>query len=138
MSRADERGTSIVESALMLPVLVLFLLGMLDFGLAVYSSNALANAARDGARFASVDPTNEDCIAAAAAARSSLARLEAADVEVSWGTLNIDQPVTVTVESEYEPVTPFIAELIGAETLTLRSAATMRIRHLPTVPLACP
>jgi hypothetical protein len=133
----DERGTSLVELALILPTFLLFVVGMFDFGMAVYSRNALANAARDGARFASVDPNNTACIATVAASRSSLARLTASDVDVEVDSASLGQPVTVSVESQYEPITPMIEQLIGASSLTLRASATMRIRNVPSSPLGC-
>ena len=132
-----ERGTTVVELALILPLVLFMVVGMFDFGMAIYARNALANAARDGARFASVDPTNTSCIASVAASRSSLARLTVSDVEVDVGSTSMGQPVTVTVESQYEPLTPMIEDLIGASSLTLRASATMRIRNVPSSPLSC-
>jgi hypothetical protein len=132
-----ERGTSIVELALILPVIVMLSFGTLDMGLAVFTSNALANAARDGARFASVDPNNTACIASVAAQRSSLARLSASDVEIDLDAATLGQPVTVSVQSRYEPITPLIEELIGDDHLTLRASATMRIRNVPGASLGC-
>jgi Flp pilus assembly protein TadG len=55
-----ERGTSVVEMALVLPVLLILLLGALDFGSTVVLSNMTAEAARDGARAAQVLITQGD------------------------------------------------------------------------------
>lgn len=49
------RGQSLVEFALVLPVLFLIIFGILDLGRAVYIYNTLSNAARQGVRVASVD-----------------------------------------------------------------------------------
>jgi Flp pilus assembly protein TadG len=126
-----------VEMALILPTFLLLVVGMLDFGMAVYARNALANAARDGARFASVDPNNASCIASVAAQRSTLANLAVADVDVDVASAALGQPVTVSVQSQYQPITPLIGELIGAGSLTLQASATMRIRNVPASPLGC-
>jgi Flp pilus assembly protein TadG len=48
-SRGDS-GVAAVELALTLPILVLFLGGMLDFGLAFHNQISLTHAAREGAR----------------------------------------------------------------------------------------
>lgn len=48
----DERGSQIVEAALVLPLLLLVLLGILDFGLLFQRYEAVTNAAREGARVA--------------------------------------------------------------------------------------
>ena len=45
-----ERGTSIVEFALVLPLLILFVFGIVEFGIAFYDKAMLTNASREGAR----------------------------------------------------------------------------------------
>jgi Flp pilus assembly protein TadG len=50
ISRGDQGGSIIVELALMLPVLAMFLLGATDLGLIVREHQLLQNAAREGAR----------------------------------------------------------------------------------------
>ena len=137
--REGERGTAILEMALLLPVLLLVVLGTIDFGRAVYVHNALANAARDGARFASVDPTNTTCIKTLAERNSSLANLGNSDVTVTrGGSLDLGQPVTVAVQSTYQPLSSLLAGAIGVNTITLRASATMEIRQIPASSLACP
>ncbi len=138
VGRGGERGTAVLELALVLPLLVLLVFGTLDVGRAIYIKNALANAARDGARFASVDPTNSACIQTVAAQRSSLANLGAADVTITRGSVDLGQPITVAVQSTYTPITPLVGSLIGSSALTLRSSATMEIRSVPANPLSCP
>ena len=46
-----------VEFALIIPIFLLFVFGILDLGRAVYAYNTLNNAAREGARVAIVDQT---------------------------------------------------------------------------------
>ena len=48
----SERGSQIIEAALVLPLLLLVLLGILDFGLLFQRYEAVTNAAREGARVA--------------------------------------------------------------------------------------
>ena len=50
--RGRRRGQSMVEFALVLPVFMLILAGILDFGFALYTRMTVINAARDGARAA--------------------------------------------------------------------------------------
>ncbi len=54
----DERGQSAVELAVTLPVLLLILIGTLDFGRAFYSYINITNAAREGAQYGTGFPTN--------------------------------------------------------------------------------
>src|SRR5713101_4412469 len=54
--RASRQGTAAVEFALILPILMLLLLGCIDFGRFPHSYIAVTNAARAGAGFGSVNP----------------------------------------------------------------------------------
>ncbi len=51
-----QRGATIVEAAFVIPILFMFLLGILEFGRAYNEYQVLTNAAREAARFA-VAPT---------------------------------------------------------------------------------
>jgi Flp pilus assembly protein TadG len=46
----SERGVAAVEFALLLPVLVLLLFGIIEFGLLLYDQQLITNASREGAR----------------------------------------------------------------------------------------
>lgn len=46
----DERGASAVEFALLLPILMMILFGIIEFGMALYKQAVLTNASREGAR----------------------------------------------------------------------------------------
>ena len=63
------RGQSLIETALLLPVLALLLIGVIEFGLILYAHVQVANAAREAARaaslyrstrFATIDPSKSD------------------------------------------------------------------------------
>ncbi|MFQ6001456.1 MAG: TadE/TadG family type IV pilus assembly protein [Anaerolineae bacterium] len=51
-----EKGQSLVEFAFIIPVLILILMGVFDFGRAFYAYNAISNAAREGARYGTICP----------------------------------------------------------------------------------
>lgn len=51
----QERGQSLVEFALVLPIFLLILLGLIDAGRYVYMNSVLSQAAREGARVAAVE-----------------------------------------------------------------------------------
>jgi TadE-like protein len=52
---ARRRGQSLVEFALVLPIFLVILFGLIDLGRAVYLNSTLSQAAREGARLASVE-----------------------------------------------------------------------------------
>lgn len=54
----SERGQAMVEFALTVVIFIGLLLGVLDFGRAIFMSNGVAQAAREIARVASVHPGN--------------------------------------------------------------------------------
>jgi Flp pilus assembly protein TadG len=54
-----ERASQIVEFAVSLPVLVLFVVGIFDFSGALALKHKLTNAARESARVAAADPSND-------------------------------------------------------------------------------
>ena len=57
--RSRSRGQALVEFALVLPIFMLILSGVLDFGFMLYSRMTVINASREGARLAvtAADPT---------------------------------------------------------------------------------
>lgn len=55
----EDRASQIVELALSLPVLVLFVVGIFDFSGALTLKQKLTNAAREGARVAAADPASD-------------------------------------------------------------------------------
>jgi Flp pilus assembly protein TadG len=70
LGHRSSRGQGLVEFGLVLPIFLAILIGMVDVGRAVWANNAVANAAREAARFASVhggsceDLTSTGCTSA--------------------------------------------------------------------------
>ncbi len=60
--RETSRGQAAVEFALIVPVFMLLLVGLLDVGRVVFASNDASHASRDATRFASVSPLDCDSI----------------------------------------------------------------------------
>jgi Flp pilus assembly protein TadG len=58
------RGQALVEFALVFPLLLLLVFGLIDLGRLVYANNALSEAAREGARYGSVQARSATSIAA--------------------------------------------------------------------------
>jgi Flp pilus assembly protein TadG len=52
--RSQQRGTSLLEYALVLIVVLMFIFGIIDFGRALYAYHFVANAAREATRYAIV------------------------------------------------------------------------------------
>lgn len=57
--KKDERGQSMVETALLLPVLLLILVGVIDFGRLIYSYAHLHMAAQETVRLGGLDKNDQ-------------------------------------------------------------------------------
>jgi Flp pilus assembly protein TadG len=62
----DERGAAVVEFALVVPVLLLLVFAIIDFGRALWTMNVLTSGVREGARAAAVQATRAQMDSAAA------------------------------------------------------------------------
>jgi Flp pilus assembly protein TadG len=62
----EDRGSQLVEFAVALPLLVVFVVGIFDFSGAFTLKQKLTNVARDAARAAAADPSNDVSVGAAA------------------------------------------------------------------------
>jgi Flp pilus assembly protein TadG len=54
------RGQSLIEMALMIPILLVLVIGAIEFGRLFYSKNVITNAAREGAYYLSTHPSDYD------------------------------------------------------------------------------
>src|SRR5262245_39782959 len=54
--RSNRRGAAVVEAALVLPVVCMFLFGILEYCRYVMTLQVLTNACREGARYAMIHP----------------------------------------------------------------------------------
>lgn len=119
--KEEEHGQSAVEFALVLPLMLILILGLLQLGVMVRDQIMVLGAAREGVRQAIVTP-DRGLIAQAAGRAAPGLRLA---VDVERGTSR-GEPARVTVKAS--PVRlPLVGQMLGG--LTLKSSATMRIER---------
>lgn len=70
--KREERGAVAVEMALLMPILVLLLLGIMEFGRAYNAQVTLTNAAREGVRVMAIKNVENEARTAAISAMSTL------------------------------------------------------------------
>ncbi len=147
-----ERGQSLVELAITLPILILLLLGTLDFGMAIFSYSMLRDAAQEGAFYGSFNPDNEEEIENRARNISPRAEdvvfsspvrltdIDAVKVKVDalgdacqGATNGLANSIQVKVTYRYPILMPFVGRLIGSNTIPLTGTATNIILQ-PTCP----
>jgi Flp pilus assembly protein TadG len=114
----DSRGAAAVEFALLLPILVLMLFGIIEFGRAYNTRNTITHAAREGVRAAAID--DGSLATATAAVEGAAPNLSGLAVTVSACTPG--QPFTVTVSYDHDYVIP----LFGSGTFSFTEDGTMR------------
>ena len=122
-SGEGERGSSAVEFALLLPILLLVLLALVQVGVLARDSLVLTQASRAGAREASVQPLTGAVEQAVRDAAPGLAA-DRLGVNVVWSG-NRGSPVTVSVAYE-APVASLLAGWLLPESVSLSASATMR------------
>lgn len=151
-SHGNERGATLVEFAIVVPLLFLLLFGIVESARMVTEFTTLRTAAREGARFATtVDdsdggvPNYADCAGIIAAAEAKAVVGELSTIQVRWdpptggpitcsnGSVTNPDPedivagtfITVKVEGEFNSVIP----LIGAffDNMRLDSEQTRQV-----------
>jgi Flp pilus assembly protein TadG len=138
----DQKGTSLVEFALILPVLALILFGLLDFAKAFNYWNDETHLAAEGARFAVVNsnPGGSQTLQQYLQQQADTSELRGLAVvcvafptNPATGTSGqVGDPVTVTVKSRYTWL-PIVSSRAGlSPTTTLTGSATMRLEAPPT------
>lgn len=140
-------GQSLVEFAILLPLLLLIMIFLFDLGRAVYYYSVIHNAAREGARYGIIINTDgvgcstpdeegiEDAI------HDRAIGLNIAALSVSSSCVNIydendfliSSKIRVDVTYEFEPVTPLVGMFLsdvdgdGLKEIVLHSTSTMNV-----------
>lgn len=123
----QSRGQSVVEVALVLPILLMMMMGLLDFGRAYYTIVALRDAADEGASYAAMNRSDETEVKLRASEASpALVQIAPEDVTVepaSTVALAAGDPITVTTVVTLELYTPFANTIVPGGQLLLRGRA---------------
>lgn len=106
MSESTERGAVAVEFALLAPVLIMILLGIMEFGRAYNIQISLTNAAREGVRSMAI---NNSQTAARTAAKAAATHLNPAltDTNIAFSAANctVGSQMTVTINYSLSTMT---------------------------------
>ncbi len=138
-----DRGQSLVEMALALPILLLVLSGLLDLGRLYFVYVALEDGAGEGALYLSINPecgvvgdgpTCTDPNNADYRARNSgglAVDWSSASIDIDRPVIGVGEPVTVTIQYPFKLFTPIIPRLLGIDQIPLTSTATQIILTEP-------
>jgi Flp pilus assembly protein TadG len=127
-----ERGQSLAEFALVVPIFLLILFAIVDFGMGFHSWITVTNSAREGARLGTVHATETQIVDRV---KSTADTLDDSNLTVSVTNANgaPGESVVVDVSYQYDLITPlagimdfFSGSTIGSS-LTFSSKADMRL-----------
>ncbi len=125
-----EKGQSMVEIALTMPLLLLILMGILDLGRAYFTFVALSDAAAEGATFAAIHPTDvTEITARAAGSTDGLVTLAPEMVSVTFdgAAVTDSSVVTVTVQYNYDLLTPIVQSMVPNGTINMQAVVAQPV-----------
>ena len=128
------RGQTLVEFAIILPVLLLLSIVILDLGRVVYYSSAIHNAAREGVRYGAVHNEAPDWVGMRQAAIEKAVGLALTNGNITsfgWGPdePNGNHTVQITIQYTFTPATPLAATFLPGGVITLIADAKMRTEY---------
>lgn len=125
----NEDGQAVVELAITLPILIMILCAIIDFGWLFTNQNSIDNASREGARYAIVHSSNETAIIEHVRAVAPANLASALVVEVRF--TNPSNPrlgdVEVEVSGVVNVLTPIAGVFTQGQTMNLISSTTMKV-----------
>ena len=127
-----EDGQAMVEFALVLPIFLLILCGIIDFGWLFYNQLSLNNACREGARYAVVHTAEDgDTISIINHIENTTTTVfanDGVDISVSYSSPNdpTSGDITVSMEAEISFFTPVLSTILGKEK-TITSTVIMKV-----------
>lgn len=132
--KLGERGQSLVELALVFPVVLIIMAAVFDVGRVLDASIVLTNAVRTGARFGSTHPTWYDSIRMRVVDFANDSGMSFTDVHLDGSNVDVmsggGAGGTIRVVVNYDVPMTF-ARAIGLDTLHIQRAAEMLILVSP-------
>ena len=140
----DSRGQALVETALVLPLLLLLIVGLFDVGRAVWLSNTLATAVREGSRYgvvhgalsgaptgpgsATYTPPDTDTAITAHVRNYATGVPSTLTVKSTWPDGNANRGSRIVVSASF-PFAPILSQVFlgGGLSITLQSSSTLVI-----------
>ena len=133
------RGRTLVETAIVINVLVIVLLGIFEYGRLMMTKQLMDNAAREGARMAIVNASSSSTVTTAqiqTAVTNYLAgqvgtglaiqvfqadATTGSNISTSWNTAPFGSNIAVQVDLNFVPIFPIFGGLPGSIHLTAKS-----------------
>ena len=126
-SLKNEKGQSLIEFTILLPLLLLLLMGILEFALMLNSYLSINNSAREGARLGIIDGSNLE-ISELITSISPNLRTENLVVNILplEGSRKSGDTITVEVIYNYQVSIPIISNILN-DVVVLKAKTSMRM-----------
>jgi Flp pilus assembly protein TadG len=136
--KKNERGAALLETAIIVPIILLISVGIFEFGRAYQTWQVLTNAAREGARLAVIQGTKDDDVRARVNAYlkgGGLTELPADKIAVSRSVALTGSDTASRIQINYpfsfmvlNPVVKLVTpgSTTGKDAITMMSSAIMR------------
>ena len=127
MNLRSERAATLIEFALTLPILLMLMFGMIEFGRILNAQIMVTSAAREGARLAALGVNAGQVEAHVRDSCASLAG-DALVIEITNAGGSSGSPVAVRVGYPVEIVVPLMEDILGEEdAFMVEHEVTMRL-----------
>lgn len=129
--RRGERGANLAEFAIVVPLMVLLICGIVDVGRAFYGFIVVTNAVGEGARYGARKPDDTAGIIQKVKdemGSSSVFFASCANATTSKPTVGSTPSIEVSVECKFDPITPFIQSFGTGGQLIISNYARARIQ----------
>ena len=124
----NEKGQSLVEFAIVVPLLLLLVIGIAEFGRAWMARNVLTGAAREAVRAVVVTPYNETTARNRGLAILAAAKLIGGAITFD-STTETDGTVTRRATASYELPLVLVGFIPGLDTTTISLSSTTTMRQ---------
>jgi len=143
---ATQQGQALVETALVLPLLLLLIVGLFDVGRAIWLSNTLATAVREGSRYGivhgalsgsptgpgspSYTPPDTDTVITAQVRNYATGVPDSLTVRSTWPDGSANRGSRIVVSASF-PFTPILSQVFlgSGLAITLQSSSTLVIEQ---------
>ena len=117
----NEQGNALIEATFVLPILILLLFGIIQFGTVLTAKQALSHATYEGARLGALT-NNEEKIKERI--KQSIAPLEVSRLSINIQPFSHQRGSNIHIETEYQ--VPLTIPFLNHDELTISSQADSR------------
>lgn len=125
----NDKGQSMVEMAIILPVLLLILFAIFEFGRILGAYMLIHDLARDGVRYGVVGMSDQS-IKDHIMEHDSFLSISSDDINITPSIRSLGSALTVGIDYEIEIITPIISSIVP-NPINLRAEYVMRVEKLP-------